>query len=75
MLKQILNDIKVQYKFNEENNNHAENCCLLADNFGTEAEKFLCNANLNFRKRFGYAEQQLRSRAHEETRRYISKIK
>lgn len=73
--RKALNTMKTllaQYNENEANNDHSENYSLLANNFGDESEKFICNANINFRDRFGYASHELSSLAHQCTKKYIT---
>ncbi len=69
-----LSKIREIYDANEEINGHAENCCLLAEHFGTDAEKFVCDANLKFRDKFGFANSGLSNQAYLETSKYLSQI-
>lgn len=64
-----------QYLENEENNCHAENCCLLADNFGDESEKWICRANLDYKKRFGCVSYGLSNEAYQVTKKYLDKLR
>ena len=64
-----------QYLENEDENSHAENCCLLADNFGNESEKFICNANLNYKKRFFCVDNTLSNLANQITKKYLDELR
>lgn len=67
--------LRKKYLANEENNCHAENFCLLANAFGDEQEKFICNANLNFKKRFNYVDADLSAAAYRAANKYYQNIK
>jgi hypothetical protein len=69
-----MNKLLKEYLQNEENNCHAENCVLLAENFGTESEKFICYANLNYKNRFFNVDCCLSSAAHQATKQYVKKL-
>jgi hypothetical protein len=70
-----MNTLLEKYTENEENNDHAVNFCLLADNFGDESDMFICSANLNFRNKFGYASHDLSAAAYQCTKKYIALLK
>jgi len=69
-----LAQIRKEYLENEESNAHAENCCLLANHFGNEQERYICNANLAFRNRYGYANHYFSQAAYYATKVYIPNI-
>jgi hypothetical protein len=67
--------LRKKYLANEDSNRHAENFCLLANKFGDESEKFICNANLNFKKRFNYVDSDLSRAAYQAANKYYQNIK
>ena len=69
-----LAQIRKEYLENEDSNDHAGNCCLLAEAFGNESERFICEANLSFRNRFGYANHHFSQAAYYATKVYIPNI-
>lgn len=76
-LKQFehMKELFQQYEENEDENCHAENCCLLADNFGDESEQFICNANLKYKNMFGCVDHGLSQNAYSVTKKYLDKLR
>lgn len=70
-----IKNLKQTYRENEENNLHAENCVLLADNFGTLADQAIAHLNLSTRDRQGYVDIGLSNEANERTRGYQKHLK
>lgn len=63
-----------QYKENESNNMHAENYVLLAETMQDEEALMIAKCNLEFNKKFGYSEFNLRKAAHEACNDYYYRI-
>jgi len=63
------------YKRNEELNMHAENLVLLANAFGSKAERRLAKMNLERRNRLGCADSTMNSLACRLINPYWQKIK